>query len=113
MASRVRRHRSLLSEVRATLIRAGTAAGLLGGVWYGIDHPGTLRQCAAAAAGRRADSLLDRCIDQGAAAVAWHWALVLGAGMLAGLAAGALLSMLLLAPRVPAGTLRDGLRRSR
>ena len=91
MARPAHRSRSVLREVRATLIRAGAGFGLLAGVWYGLAHHGTLRDCPVAK-GPHAGAAVMRCVARGTSALGWHWALILGAGTLLGLAVGVLLA---------------------
>jgi hypothetical protein len=97
MAQPAHRQRSLVGEVRETLIRAGIAFGALAAIWYGLEHPSSPKPCTPAT-GAHADRLLTHCIGQTTSSVLWHWATILAVGALLGLAAG--LSLALMIPTV-------------
>jgi hypothetical protein len=94
MAHPEHRRRSLVSEVRETLIRGGTAVGALAATWYALKHPYTPKPCTSAT-GPHADRLLTHCIGQTTSAVLWHWVTILAAGALLGFVVGLSLALLI------------------
>ena len=69
----------------------GVAAGLLGAVWWGIKHPEHVNRCSTHGP---ANEAFEHCTSSTIAAVALHWAAIIGGGLAVGVALALALALL-------------------
>jgi hypothetical protein len=91
VAAAVHRKRTLGRELRDIALRVCLAAGLLGAVWWGIKHPEHVNRCSTHGP---ANEAFEHCTSSTIAAVALHWAAIIGGGLAVGVALALALALL-------------------
>ena len=82
--------------LRDSTMRLGAGLGVMGGVWWGLKHPEHVKSCSTHGP---ANTVIARCTSHTLAAVAVHWALILGVGLGIGALVGVAIASLIPRPK--------------
>lgn len=98
-AARLRRRRSFVRELRDALVKLGIIAGLIGALFYGLDHPLHPERCTSKAK----EHGIGSCVGHELSAQLLHWGIIVMAGVLVGGVIGGVLARMIPMPQRRSG----------